>query len=80
MFQYEHNTRNKEKFKLPSHHTTKFEKSPFYNGVIFYNKLSQELRQEKNINVFKRKLKVKLWNKAYYNLKEFLNDSNFSLT
>lgn len=51
-----YNTRNKNEFRLPMYKKTKSQNNLFYKGVKQYNELGQEIKNEKRIKLFKRKL------------------------
>lgn len=48
--------RNAENFRLQRVTTSAMQKSLFYKGLHLYNKMSQDLKNERNIIVFKRKI------------------------
>lgn len=72
-----YNTRNKDLFSFPNHRLTKFERSPLYMGIKLYNKLTNEIKSL-NDSQFYMYIKKRLINKAYYSVKEMLDDSYFT--
>ncbi len=46
-FQHDYNTRNHNNFRLPTHRSTFFEKSPLYTGIRLYNDLPNEYESGK---------------------------------
>jgi len=65
-------TRGKKNFQYPKHRLTLTERSSTYMGIKIFNALSYELKEEKCLIKFKRKLKAKLIENCPYTLKEFL--------
>lgn len=51
-----YNTRNKNNFRLPMYKKTQTQNNIFYKGVKQYNDLSKEMKEEKRLHIFKRKL------------------------
>ena len=69
------NTRNQNKLSIPTHTTSKFEKSPYYMCITAHNKLPPNLVNEPSHNIFRNIIKKTLIEKAYYSVQEFLNDT-----
>lgn len=72
--QHSHNTRFKENIKYPSHRLTLLEKSPYYMGIRVFNKLPKPIRLIENHNQFKKTVREILINKAYYSVKEYMDE------
>lgn len=53
--------------------------SPNYRSVAIYNNLPDHLEKEENYNIFNRKLKSLLAKKAYYSVKEYMEDKEFDV-
>lgn len=51
-----YNLRNADNFRLQRVTTSAMQKSLFYKGLHLYNKLDPDIRNETNINIFKRKV------------------------
>lgn len=71
---HSYNTRNKNLLLYPTHKTALYESSPFYKGMTLYNKTLKMINIKGTENLFKAKLKEFLLQKAYYSVKEFLDD------
>lgn len=69
------NTRNKNKLAVPTTRLHKINNSFKGNCVRFYNKLPSTLT-DLSMNKFKKHIKQKLISKAYYNIKEYMDDKN----
>lgn len=68
-FRHNKNKLNKPQSRIKMHST-----SPLIMSIQIYNKLPNEIRQETKISIFINKLKRFLVLKAYYTVKEFLDD------
>lgn len=68
------NRRDNERLLLHSAKTTLMRKSLLCMAPIIYNKLPNCI---KHSETFKKKLKLMLTNKCYYNINDFLNDKKF---
>lgn len=69
-----YNTRQNENcLKLPIPTSNLVKDSLIYNGVKMYNKIPSDIK-ERNLQVFRYKLKTILSDKAYYSLNEFYDD------
>jgi hypothetical protein len=75
---HEYNTRNRKMLLYPRHRTTLYESSPFYIGMKLYNKIRDHIDMTQNIKIIKSSLRNFLVKKAYYSVKDFLNDSQIS--
>lgn len=53
---HERNTRNKDEMRLPKYKKEATRRNIFYKGIQMYNQISKDMKQEKNINIFKKKL------------------------
>lgn len=53
-----YNTRNKNNFRLPFYKKSKTQNNIFYKGVKQYNELNSEIKNEKRMNIFKKKLNI----------------------
>lgn len=51
-----YNLRNAEDFRIQRVATSAMQKSLFYKGLQLYNNLNSEIKNERNINNFKRKI------------------------
>lgn len=67
-------TRLASTLRAVSHRTVMFDKSPFCMGPKIYNKLPKDIKESKNLNVFKNQLKKFLIDKCYYSVLDYLND------
>nr|CAI5865274.1 unnamed protein product [Callosobruchus analis] len=65
-------TRNREMFAIPLFKYRIGRHSPAYLGIKVFNKLSNDIRCSRNINIFKAKLKTYLINECYYSIDDFL--------
>ncbi|PSN45852.1 hypothetical protein C0J52_16845 [Blattella germanica] len=66
-------TRYKQMLKFPIHRLSLFEHNSLYMGIKVYNKFSVEM-ETLNTQNFKIKLKTWLLNKAYYSVKEYIEE------
>lgn len=64
------------KINCPAHSTMMFNKSIFCMGPRFYNHLPKNILEIKNNDLFKRKIKDIMLNKAYYSVDEYLHDKS----
>jgi hypothetical protein len=69
-----YNTRNSNTIAFPIHRTTAYEKTPFYSGMRYYNKLPDNIRKTESVSAFKKKVKDLLVNGNYYSTNEFLDE------
>ena len=69
------NTRNGNKLLFPQTRLTKVAKSFRGQCVLYYNKVPEDIQNLTTQN-FKNVIKMKLCEKSYYNVDEFLNDRN----
>lgn len=65
--------RNNLSIRVPAVRLSATANSSYFMPIKIYNHLPSELRRIGNINCFKRKLKVMLSDKSFYNLKEFFS-------
>ncbi|KAK9882355.1 hypothetical protein WA026_020879 [Henosepilachna vigintioctopunctata] len=72
-YKYKHHygTRSKH-YILPKHHLSMYENSPLYAAILFYNKMTDELKML-NVDTFKRAFKSYLINMEPYTVDEYLN-------
>lgn len=68
-----YSTRHGEQLSIPLHRTSCFERSPRYNCILFYNSLSDEIRNIQNYYKFKKTIKETLEKGAFYSIRDFLN-------
>lgn len=68
-----YSTRHGEQLSIPLHRTSCFERSPRYNCILFYNSLSDEIRNIRNYYKFKQTIKETLEKGAFYSIRDFLN-------
>lgn len=73
---HSHNVRNKNEIRPQMHNLSKYEKSPEYAGITFFNKLPANIKNIKDYTTFKNRLKLFLIQKAYYSVNEYLMDSS----
>jgi hypothetical protein len=66
--------RHKGKLMLPSSRLKLHSSGPLVMSIKIYNKLPDELKDEKKETLFIHKLKQFLLSKTYYSLKEYLDD------
>lgn len=66
-------TRNKSALQYPVHRLSLFEKTPHYMGQKLYNKIPRDWTKYSSFK-FKRTIQNFLIDKAYYSMKEFLDD------
>jgi hypothetical protein len=52
-----------------------YRNGPYYRCILVTNKIPEEIKNETNDDVFKRKFKKLLIQKCYYSINEFLNDT-----
>ena len=71
--QHHYSTRYSAQLSVPLHHSSKFEKSPYYSCIKVYNKLPDNLKNSRNKYNFKKNLKSYLSTHVFYNLNEFFN-------
>ena len=65
-----YNTRNKNNFNIPAHHSSNFNKSPFVHGLRMYNALPDCYKHITDPNKFKRKIKGPLFEICPYGFNE----------
>lgn len=71
---HEYQTRHSSIVCIPRHNTSKYETSPTFAGIKFYNHLPNELKSL-DIKTFKKKIRCILADKCFYSTQEFLSDS-----
>lgn len=71
--QHNYSTRHSSQLSVPLHHSSKFERSPYYSCVKIYNKIPNELKTIRNKHHFQKKLKSYLARHVFYSLEEFYN-------
>ena len=60
-------TRSRQQLEIPKHATAFYEKVPYYTCTTIYNKLPIQIKQEVEVNVFKRKLRNYFIDNSFYN-------------
>lgn len=70
---HSYSTRNKTKLAVPKFRLTKTKKTFLGDCIQFYNKIPLRITELPD-NKFKKCVKEKLINKAYYKIRDFLND------
>ena len=68
-----YNTRGINSLRANTHNTALFEKSPQYDFVRLYNKLPNAIKEIKNIQSFKSKVKNMLITQEFYSYREYLD-------
>ena len=68
---HSYNTRGKNEIHIPQHKLTFYNKKTSFIGTKFINSLPNDLKNERNLNIFKTKLKLFLLSKPSYSLDEF---------
>lgn len=71
---HKYHTRNRNNLAFTPHTLEFYKKKPSYSGITFYNKLPSDLKNISDFNIFKKKLKRYLLDKALYSLDEFLEN------
>lgn len=71
--QHKYNTRNKQNLVSECHRLQLFKQKPIYAGNKFMGKLPVQLKNEKNVQKFKKLLKEHLTHLALYSIEEFEN-------
>lgn len=71
---HSYNTRNRAETITNQHNLKVYEKKPTYMGLKFLKKIPKEIKREKEIKVFYRKLKQYLIDKVVYSFDEFFNN------
>lgn len=71
-------TRNAKQLRIPSHNTSKYEKSPHYSCIRIYNTIPKYIRDCMNIHKFARQLKNLLLDHSFYCLDEFYKINNIN--
>lgn len=66
-------TRNRTNLVTPKHSTSAYEKSPYFSCVKVYNQLPTTIKEAPTLTTFRNKLKVYLFNHAFYSHQEFLD-------
>ncbi|KAK9882196.1 hypothetical protein WA026_019708 [Henosepilachna vigintioctopunctata] len=72
---HNYDTRNSNVLFVPEHDTARYEKSPSYQCIKLFNHLPNEIKNLRGVR-FKKIVKEVLLKKAYYNVGEYLLDSN----
>lgn len=70
---HSYGTRNDDMLCFPRHRTTKFENSPLYQGIKFFNHLPKNVKRLDSRG-YKKTVKSMLLKKCFYSVAEFLND------
>lgn len=73
-----YSTRNTNVLTLPSHRTSRFERSPSYQSIKLFNHLPDSFKNENQIK-FKILMKKLLLNKCYYSTADYLSDGSLEL-
>lgn len=71
--------RHKTRLNLPASRLRIHSSSPLVMSIKIYNKLPEQLRNEKKIHLFTQKLKKLLLRKSYYSVNEYLDDKCLEL-
>lgn len=67
------NTRQ-EHYMLPARHTTAlYQRSLYYRGCLFYNRLPSNIRESKNLHLFKTEVQRYMLKLNCYSVQDFLN-------
>lgn len=66
-----YNTRRREDFNFPAHRLSLLEKSPFYAGLGFFNKLPLTLKEEPNVQAFRSQVEKHLLDSCVYSVQDF---------
>lgn len=69
---HSYNTRRGVELEVPRHRTVRYERTPTYNSIKFYNKLPLDIRAIESFNLFKKSLKAFLVDKCIYALDDFM--------
>jgi hypothetical protein len=69
-------TRHENRLCLPKSKLMMHSNSPYVRFIKIYNIIPNNLKAEEKDHIFKLKLKKLLIGKAYYTVREFLNDKN----
>lgn len=69
---HEYDTRHKETLCIPKHRTAKFQNSPLYCGIKFFNHLPDQVKVLE-YRCFKHSVKMILIENCFYSTNEFLN-------
>jgi hypothetical protein len=69
-----HNTRKNKDYHKHVHNLELYNSKPSVAGCIFYNKLSNNIKQIENNNQFARELKKLLIKGCYYSIQDYLNE------
>ncbi len=75
---HNHQTRNGPNFRLPAHHLKLFESKPSYAGAKFFNALPEEFKTLDRKGL--KKLQQWLLQRPFYNVSEFFNWKDFTLS
>ena len=70
---HDHDTRGCSKIYINKFNLSCYKKGPFYLCGTIFNKLPTVIKQETNINRFKKKLRLFLCENCFYSLQEFYN-------
>lgn len=68
-------TRNGNDLRTEAHSTELYKNSPAHSGIVLYNKLPNDIKNIGSVGKFKNKLKLFLNSKAYYSVKEYMEDN-----
>lgn len=71
-YNHSYNTREGDNLMIPIHSLSKYEENPKYMGIILYNKLPPSFKDIKNINNFKKEVKIYLTHNCFYSINEYL--------
>lgn len=71
---HDYSTRHGSTLIPSKHHTALMEKSISYAGIRLYNKLPTHIKNKRSDRSFKTSLKEFLYEKAYYSVKDYINE------
>lgn len=69
------NLRQKNRLAVPASSLKMIHTAPFAMSIKIFNKISEEIKQENNMNIFKHRLKTFLSEKSYYSVQDFLDEN-----